>query len=66
MQKNNKNTGHAIPLKWDNSIVQLWFMYSRNELLSKSERELYFWLATNRFDIHKIKIRSGKSVYRFY
>jgi hypothetical protein len=32
----------------------VWFKHSKNEKLSESERELYFWLATNRYNIFKI------------
>jgi dsDNA-binding SOS-regulon protein len=62
MQRNSKNIDLASILKWEDKVVQLWFKHSKNELLSENERELYFWLATNRNSIH----RTYKYGLRFY
>jgi hypothetical protein len=56
MLKNNKRIEPGSSLKWDDKIVQVWFKHSKNEILSENERELYFWLATNRYNIFKISL----------
>ena len=53
-------------LKWDSKIVKLWFKHSKNKKLSRSERELYLWLAINRNNIHRVIIHNGDRVLMFY
>lgn len=66
MKKNNKNFAPASILKWEDKIVQVLFQQCKNERLSENERDLYFWLAVNRNNIHKLIIRRGYRVLMFY
>jgi dsDNA-binding SOS-regulon protein len=52
-------------VKWDAKIIKTLYRQSKNETLSESERELYFWLAQNRNNLIRIILRSGKKVFYF-
>ena len=66
MQKNNKRIGPVSILKWDDKIVQVWFYKSKDEKLSESERELYFWLAIFRNNIYRLITHNGRSSFMFW